>query len=215
MIVIGDVHGELETLKALIAQFPKDQKIVFCGDLVDRGPHSNQVVQFVIDNGYDCVMGNHEDMMESEWDDGARWSGMWLPNGGHRTLDSYKGDNALIRKHVEWMAELPTILAYDQVKNADGRFLVVSHSSCGQFWNSADKETNSEWWNKEIMWNRRNPPVDAPEIFNVFGHSPRSTTPIITNYYANIDTGVCFKDMGVLTGLQFPEMIVYQQKTIY
>ena len=47
--IISDVHGCYKTLIALIDQFPNKQnsKIVFVGDLVDRGNDSYNVVKFI------------------------------------------------------------------------------------------------------------------------------------------------------------------------
>ena len=47
--IIGDVHGCYKSLLALIEQFPNKQnsKIVFVGDLVDRGNDSYNVVQII------------------------------------------------------------------------------------------------------------------------------------------------------------------------
>ena len=47
--IIGDVHGCYKSLLALIEQFPNKQnsKIVFVGDLVDRGNDSYNVVKFI------------------------------------------------------------------------------------------------------------------------------------------------------------------------
>lgn len=44
---ISDVHGCYHTLMALLMQIPSEYEIVFLGDLVDRGPRSKQVVDFV------------------------------------------------------------------------------------------------------------------------------------------------------------------------
>jgi serine/threonine protein phosphatase 1 len=62
--IISDVHGCYKTLLALIDKLPnkKDSKIVFVGDLVDRGANSYDVIKFVMDYNYDCVLGNHEKM---------------------------------------------------------------------------------------------------------------------------------------------------------
>ena len=38
LLIIGDVHGCFDTLIALIAKLPTDAKIIFVGDLIDRGP---------------------------------------------------------------------------------------------------------------------------------------------------------------------------------
>ena len=47
--IIGDVHGCYRSLLALIEQLPRkfDSKICFVGDLIDRGPASADVVEFV------------------------------------------------------------------------------------------------------------------------------------------------------------------------
>jgi len=60
--IIGDVHGCYKSLLALIEQLPRkfDSKIYFVGDLIDRGPASADVFEFVRLRGYDAVMGNHE-----------------------------------------------------------------------------------------------------------------------------------------------------------
>jgi serine/threonine protein phosphatase 1 len=63
--IISDVHGCYKTLLALIEQFPNKQnsKIVFVGDLIDKGINSCDVIEFVKNNNYDCVLGNHDEMM--------------------------------------------------------------------------------------------------------------------------------------------------------
>ena len=67
-IIIGDIHGCLEELEALLHKTNATQadRIIFVGDLVDRGPYSAGVVKKVlsmIDDGYNIVLvkGNHED----------------------------------------------------------------------------------------------------------------------------------------------------------
>ena len=61
--IIGDVHGEFDSLRLLTDKLPKDSKLIFVGDLVDRGKKSKEVVEFVKSNNYLCVLGNHEKMM--------------------------------------------------------------------------------------------------------------------------------------------------------
>ncbi|HBK64061.1 MAG TPA: serine/threonine protein phosphatase, partial [Cyanobacteria bacterium UBA11166] len=48
-IVIGDVHGHYDTLMTLLnAIAPSEEdRVYFLGDLIDRGPKSAQVVEFV------------------------------------------------------------------------------------------------------------------------------------------------------------------------
>ena len=63
-IIVGDVHGCIDELKTLLAsvQFDKTKdRLIFAGDLIDRGPDSGAVVRFVRLGGYECVCGNHDD----------------------------------------------------------------------------------------------------------------------------------------------------------
>lgn len=47
--IISDVHGCYKSLLALIEQFPNKQKskIVFVGDLIDRGSNSCEVIELI------------------------------------------------------------------------------------------------------------------------------------------------------------------------
>jgi hypothetical protein len=70
--VVGDVHGEFTALCALLTQLgysahgehPQGRRLVFLGDLCDRGPDSPAVIKLVkqlMERGLaQCLMGNHE-----------------------------------------------------------------------------------------------------------------------------------------------------------
>jgi hypothetical protein len=51
-VVIGDVHGHYECLMLLLAKIAptSEDQVYFLGDLIDRGPKSAQVVEFVKEN---------------------------------------------------------------------------------------------------------------------------------------------------------------------
>jgi len=62
IIIYGDLHGCLDEFIALrekIQPSPDDREIVI-GDIVDRGPHSNELFRYVRENGIESVLGNHE-----------------------------------------------------------------------------------------------------------------------------------------------------------
>jgi len=219
MIIIGDIHGSLKTLKALLAKVPKDEEICFVGDLIDRGPYSAEVVQFIIDNGYYCVKGNHEDLF-------LHWQGsdydLWTMNGGLEALESYNFfedeknnskeyaiEKIMKHPHREWMENLPTYIEFKDLKNDEGRYLVVSHSSIGNYWDDRDKKST------QIMWNRDGEIKDIPEIYNVFGHTINEDA-IIRKHYANVDTGAFINrsngKKGKMTALRFPQMEIYTQE---
>ncbi len=70
--IVGDVHGEIEALDCLLARLgydiegrhPEGRRLVFVGDLTDRGPDSPTVLQRVaamVQAGRaQCIVGNHE-----------------------------------------------------------------------------------------------------------------------------------------------------------
>jgi len=100
---IGDIHGELDHLRALIAKLPNvcaRDTVVFLGDYVDRGPRSREVVEVVRALDRDvgckvvCLRGNHEDAWLRVVDSG--WPEFVFPpgNGCRNTLRSYVGQEA-------------------------------------------------------------------------------------------------------------------------
>jgi hypothetical protein len=70
--LVGDVHGELDALRQLLGRLgyaadgahPQGRRLVFVGDLVDRGPDTPGVIELVrrlVEAGRaQCVLGNHE-----------------------------------------------------------------------------------------------------------------------------------------------------------
>ena len=112
-IIIGDVHGYYETLLNLfeLVKITAEDEVYFLGDLIDRGPQSAQVVQFVMENNYACLMGNHEQMMIDAVGGGEIISNLlqnWVYSGGYTTLVSY--DHNIPQDHIDWMNNLPIYL---------------------------------------------------------------------------------------------------------
>jgi predicted phosphodiesterase len=62
-LVIGDVHGCLDELRALVAKAgaDEDDDVVLVGDLVAKGPDSVGVVAWARERGAAAVLGNHDD----------------------------------------------------------------------------------------------------------------------------------------------------------
>ena len=63
--VIGDVQGCYDELIALTNKIkfnPSKDKLIFAGDLVNRGPKSLEVLNFCINNknSIKAVLGNHD-----------------------------------------------------------------------------------------------------------------------------------------------------------
>ena len=84
--VVGDVHGEIDPLEALLdrlgydrrGEHPDRRKLVFVGDLCDRGPNSPAVVgrvrELVDRRNAFCILGNHElNILRGSQKSGNRW----------------------------------------------------------------------------------------------------------------------------------------------
>ena len=99
-LAIGDVHGSSAALDALLAVVgpTPDDRLVFLGDYVDRGPDTWGVLDRLIalDRSHRCVFlrGNHELMMTRSRHDRGELR-MWLSVGGVKALASY-GPSAML-----------------------------------------------------------------------------------------------------------------------
>lgn len=92
LCVIGDIHGRLDLLNALLEKVGTEAHMVFVGDYLDRGPHSAQVIDrltgLVAKGRATCLIGNHEAMFLGFVEAPERGGG-WLRAGGTETLASY------------------------------------------------------------------------------------------------------------------------------
>ena len=64
--VLGDIHGRFDLVYQNLKEvgFDTARDRLFCvGDLIDRGPYSHHVVEFLQSSYVHAVRGNHEDML--------------------------------------------------------------------------------------------------------------------------------------------------------
>jgi bis(5'-nucleosyl)-tetraphosphatase (symmetrical) len=61
---VGDIQGCTPSLKTLVKKLPAKSKMIFLGDLVNRGPDSlgalRQLKQLQEDQRIECILGNHD-----------------------------------------------------------------------------------------------------------------------------------------------------------
>ncbi len=194
---IGDVHGEYKTLIKLVDQLPENSQLFFVGDLIDRGPDSSKVVDFVRKGNHQCVLGNHEDMMIQEarqmksLKENYTIDELWSINGGVPTLLSYgiiakdddgrmfyTQDKSNMKKFIDdarWMESLP--LYVEALKRKDGVPVIVTHAALGTSWpglkNMHKSHERYSIAKEHITWNRNQEGIPLTfEAVNVFGHTP-------------------------------------------
>lgn len=111
IILVGDVHGCIDELCSLIDAInynPTKQRLIFVGDLVDRGPGSAECVRYVRQLGAECVGGNHENkhVRFRGHEIRKRLTGKSNPMKPMSLLDSEAHRN-LTDDDIDWMRKLP------------------------------------------------------------------------------------------------------------
>ncbi len=118
-IVVGDVHGCLEELDELLRMVELRagfDRLVFVGDLLDRGPDSVGVVRRARELGARSVLGNHE-ASHLRWARHEAWS---RRDPSHRNTlrpmspERISEHRRLSGEDLDWLASLPTILRLDR-----------------------------------------------------------------------------------------------------
>ena len=114
--IIGDVHGMLPELEELVTRLnPRSgDRFAFLGDLVDKGPDSIGVIDFVralVDRFPDSVVicGNHEESAIRLFDK-AQKAGTW---DGIRKAEKETWLKAVDSERVEWLRSLPLFARLD------------------------------------------------------------------------------------------------------
>ena len=99
---IGDVHGCIDLLRDLLAKIDADDHtrgpvrttLIFLGDLIDRGPESSAVIEWLIALKRDrpatrFIMGNHEEVLVAALDGDPKAVRLFCRIGGRETVLSY------------------------------------------------------------------------------------------------------------------------------
>ncbi|MEM9970667.1 MAG: metallophosphoesterase [Pseudomonadota bacterium] len=208
---VGDVHGHLDKLREAHRRITLDcveaggpAPVVHVGDLVDRGPDSRGVIDFLKgglarDEDWIVIRGNHDQLLVDfvRGSDGSsdmlRDGLTWLHDrmGGARTLESYgakkrtletratfhrRAREAVLSDHVAFIEALP--LWY----RAKGMIFVHAGIRPG-FPMEAQDEADLLWIRDEFLWH-----LNDHEALVVHGHTPVDA-PTHYGNRVNIDTG--------------------------
>jgi serine/threonine protein phosphatase 1 len=206
---IGDVHGEHEKLEQLLASIREDArslgaeyKIVFLGDLIDRGADSRSVVesarQLSTSGEAWAIKGNHEELMLHAYDQRESIGiYFWAENGGDETIAAYMLANgvcddwrdAIDKDHIKWLRTLPVML------RDEARGLVFVHGGIdpATFPNCSDE---LRMWTRSHKFFDPGRWPDRPELEGllvVHGHTVTADfKPHANPRRINVDTGACF-----------------------
>ena len=212
-IVIGDVHGHYDTLVALLDSVSprSSDRVYFLGDLIDRGPKSAQVVELVMRNQFECLRGNHEEMLLDVVGTGevsVELYQSWLYSGGHATVESY--DSKIPQEHIDWIKNLPLYADlgdYWLVHAGVDPNVPITQQSADQFcWIREDFHTSDRAY--------------FPDKLIITGHTITFTLPGVKpgqiaagKGWLDIETGAYHRNSGWMTAIDLDGHKVYQANT--
>lgn len=225
--IIGDVHGCIDELRSLLKQLgyrirktaagyqgehPEQRRLIFVGDLVDRGPNSAEVLRLVMDlheQGVALVVpGNHDDKLMRRLM-GRKTN---LRYGLAETLEQLQSQadaSALQQRILQFLKNLPDHLLLDE-----GR-LVVAHAGLKEAYHGRLSGVVRAYCLYGEVTGKKDD-AGLPIRYNwakgyrgsayvLYGHSPVLEASW-QNKTMDLDTGCCFG--GHLTALRYPEMEV-------
>ncbi len=187
VLVIGDIHGQLDHLDAMLDFLAPtaEDVLIFLGDYVDRGPKSKEVIDRLIGLQEQFpqtifLKGNHEEMLIESLDSKSNRK-IWEKCGGRETLKSYGmefcGTITLPWNHLNFFKSLKT---YHEA-TFDRPYLFV-HASY-------DPDTEPSEFSGEIL--RWETPETRPHVSGcrvVCGHMPKPH-PTLINETLMMDLG--------------------------
>jgi serine/threonine protein phosphatase 1 len=133
--VIPDIHGCIKTFRYLVEDMVNlqlDDKLYILGDMIDRGPDSKGVIDYIMDleaKGYmvTSLRGNHEDYLLKVAAGGSnkgifsvfgksRMVKEWFKFGGEATLKSFEVQHAgdIPEVYINWLNSLPFYTSWDK-----------------------------------------------------------------------------------------------------
>ena len=223
--VIGDIHGCFNTLRALIEekiQLTTDDRLYLVGDLIDRGPMSREVLDYIIllkEQGFSInpVRGNHEDMFLKAVDDESIFN-LWMRNKGQETLSSFNL-NAITSDSLNLIPEIyfSLIRSFPLFYNLED--YIVVHAGL-------NFDAVSVYYDEHAMLWSRNMDYVAEKVNNkaiIHGHTPLPLKVILQNTRdheikdLNIDAGCAYKNIpgyGYLVALNLETRELLVKKSI-
>ncbi len=158
--IIGDIHGHLEPLRRLLRDLgyhepdgwahPQSRRLLFVGDLVDRGPASLEVAQLIqrlcATGQHLCLLGNHE-LNLVQWRHGGTG-----PKGSNRdTIEAIEMDRARWDPVLDFFETLPVAVELHDLRVTHA----VWHRGCFEQLEDAlasppPGQTLNEFWREAV-----------------------------------------------------------------
>ena len=225
---IGDIHGCIKTLKELISQIRlihKHPELYFVGDLIDRGPDSKAVIDYIIDlknNGIhtEIVRGNHEEMLINAYTHNQKITDSnWYFNGAENTIRSFNAiadlnkavKDLIPEKYFRFINSLPYFIELSDC------YIVHAGFNFQLKYPFSDFETmlwiREEQYNSEFTKGKKIIHGHSPIALEKLRHKVKTSTMDVIN----IDTGCVFtqyEGLGYLTAINTDTLKIISIKNI-
>lgn len=124
--IVGDIHGHFSKLAAHLGAigFDPDEgdRLFSVGDLVDRGPECDSVLQWLEAPWFFAVQGNHEDMA-IRWPNGNMDASLYMRNGGTWNVTKTRDESLA---YADALATLPIAIELETARGLVG----IVHADC-------------------------------------------------------------------------------------
>lgn len=121
---VGDIHGHFTRLQSALDAVcfdPNRDRLFSVGDLVDRGPESGLVLDWLAKPWFHAVLGNHEQMTIDSHCDGD--ADLHFMNGGAWFYALNSDERAAV---ADALADIPLVIEIETVKGVVG----LVHADC-------------------------------------------------------------------------------------
>jgi serine/threonine protein phosphatase 1 len=218
-IAVGDIHGCLDPLRALVDQLPPAGELIFLGDYIDRGPHSAGVVRYLkqLATQRPCrfLMGNHEWLMlNAIVEDEA--IPHWIRNGGNPTLHSYGVDFARwphSKQRGKFLEQDQAFFANLELYHEDDTTIFVHAGIDTRTADMRSQDAETLLWIREKFF-RASADWHGKEV--IFGHTPTLSMGLPARRifqegkFYGVDTGCVYG--GYLTAIDSRTHQLYQER---
>jgi len=200
-VAVGDIHGRSDLLDLFLDYVRgSGARVIFLGDLIDRGPDDLGVldrVKRLLDDpeshGLESVTalrGNHEQMFINAMEGPFQDAMLWVQNGGNTEMM-----HAMAAEHLEWLKTTPHYVTVGDTLFVHGGVLPGQDPAV----------TLAEGKGDTLLW-MRDPFLRYGGDLHlwsdtlkrvVHGHTPQDVFPVVVHDRVGIDTGAVYT--GVLT----------------
>ncbi|MDR0524395.1 MAG: metallophosphoesterase [Spirochaetaceae bacterium] len=189
--VCGDIHGCFDDLETGLGEkkFNPSADRLFCvGDLFDRGPRSQDALEYYRKDWLYTVKGNHEDMFAQLYEQcGSAYARYRFVNGADRYGN---GNEWMAPQKAEYLQEMFEAVRLLPLIIQIGDTLIL-HARLPPVNSLEEIEAHSEKYEETILWERKGRPknIRITGINRVFCGHTIVKNPVEYKGTINIDTG--------------------------